>query len=135
MGGRAVQTAFVGCEGGRQDRNRTENSRGGLSHRQFAAFFGPRTPARGLLTKKRENQTFMSWGSVVYYPVSGNLSGPPRRGLRARIYRRGMPDGRGILPPHKAEIRAEAGMHFKFFNAARRQKSRTDGAQRDAYRF
>ena len=50
--------------------------------------------------------------------------------FRTCIHRRGMPDGRGILPSCKAKNRRNTGCISRFFNAAGRQKARPDGVQR-----
>ena len=50
--------------------------------------------------------------------------------LRTCIHRRGMPDGRGVLPSCKAKNRRNTWCISRFFNAAGRQKTRPDGVQR-----
>ena len=50
--------------------------------------------------------------------------------IRTCIHRRGMPDGRGILPARKAKNRRNTWCISRFFNAAGRQKTRPDGVQR-----
>ncbi len=50
--------------------------------------------------------------------------------LRTCIHRRGMPDGRGVLPSCKAKNRRNTLCISRFFNAAGRKKTRPDGVQR-----